>query len=178
MCTVFECKTLSRATLTFCMLCRCGRQGKQASRCNNDVPLILCYSTGTPAIAMIWTHTITQIVKFPHDLQFKQSHWCLTQHSVYGSLPPYIFLPQTLTLVLFCLQTSVSPAEAWTWAWSTRCLPEECARAVRYVGIVIWAISKPADFPQSITRAAVHLRLSILLTSNRDFFLLKAICFI
>lgn len=56
--------------------------------------------------------------------------------------------PSAVTLYLkprhsfcsFCLQTSVFRAEAWTWASSTRCLLEGCARAVRYVGIDrMWA---------------------------------------
>lgn len=52
-----------------------------------------------------------------------------THRSFFTSVHTFYTPTHTHTL---CLQTSVSPVEASASAWSIRCFPEECARAVRY----------------------------------------------
>lgn len=128
--------SLGKVTLTLYSCHRCWQE-KQVkcvsvlikSRWNDNTPLIPLlswlhrpFSSNTPAEIIKFTPDSTvQVTLLMSDAStVNTSFTCVCLHTDAGR---------------FCLQTSVSPVEVWTWAWSTHCLLEGCARAVRYAAI-------------------------------------------
>lgn len=127
--------SLGRVTLTLYSCHRCWQE-KQA-KC---VSVLIQSSNKDETITRPWfrcspgfsSNTSAEIVKFTADSTVQV---ILLMSDVRSVNTSFTCVCLHCDAGRFCLQTSVSPVEVWTWAWSTHCLLGGCARAVRYAAI-------------------------------------------